>query len=240
MFSGQSWGSQPPRPRPGSTRPGQRQKSARKKEKEKRNTLEQGGVWGQPSRKEQLGRLCLSAGPLGRGAPAAPAKAWTSREGRWALPGWGDARGRGAGGARHTSSPFLADSLPSCFWVAREGLGEWGPQAGDPTGEETPVGAAGVRLRGWAPDPEEEGIARPVAGGGPESSPPVRWGQARAAESPGAALLCRACGARGEVALQDSGIPAPESCGNEHVGRNFKSVFQEATAKIKIKNNINN
>nr|CAI9714356.1 unnamed protein product [Rangifer tarandus platyrhynchus] len=49
----------------------------------------------------------------------------------------------------------------SCFCVARVGLGEWGPQAGDPTGEETPVGAAGVRLRRWAPGPTEEGTAAP-------------------------------------------------------------------------------
>lgn len=77
----------------------------------------------------------------------------------------GDERGWGL-------SPFLVDGLPSCFCVARVGLREWGPWTGGPTSEETPVGAAGVRLRGWAPSPAEEGTEAPgVWGRGPRAAP---------------------------------------------------------------------
>lgn len=119
------------------------------------------GVCAQPPGKSSLADSASLMAPRGQEAPGAARLR-------------GDARGRGRGrGTR--PSPFLVDALLSCFCVALVGLGEWGLGAGGPTGEETPVGAAGVRLHGWAPGPAEEGTEAPSGWGrGPESSPLLR------------------------------------------------------------------
>lgn len=169
-----------------------------------------GGVCPAP-RKEQLGRLSLTDGPSGPGGP-----------GRCQAQGGCAGAGAGAG---HTSEPLPGGCSSELLLCGPRGAWGVGAGGGRPHGRGDPCGRGWCKAArvGAGPRRGRHGGAQWLGEGSREQPP------AEVRPGPG----CRAPGAP-PCSAEHAEIP-PDSCGNEHVGRNFKSVFQEATAKVKIK-----
>lgn len=169
------------------------------------------GVCAQPPGKSSLADSASLMAPRGQEAPGAARLR-------------GDARGAGAG-AGHTSEPLPGGCSSELLLCGPRGAWGVGAGGGRPHGRGDPCGRGWCKAArvGAGPRRGRHGGAQWLGEGSREQPP------AEVRPGPG----CRAPGAP-PCSAEHAEIP-PDSCGNEHVGRNFKSVFQEATAKVKIK-----